>query len=247
MTVGGITVDVCRGGCGGIWFDRYELMKADEPHESAGEELLHTERAADVNVDHSKRVSCPKCPGVVMMRHFFSVKRQVAVDECPSCGGYWLGVGELATIRSEFETEEERNQAAARAFSELFGSELAAEHAQTTQDLEAARRVAHVLRFICPSYYIPGKQGWGHFDRGVLAHRTGACEDVLRQGNRVCPGRSKWGLVCGLRFCRFLAIRGRQRMSNQTSVYLVDAQTLYERDARELDLRGPSDLGQPPG
>ena len=38
-TVGGITVDVCAGGCGGIWFDRYELMKVDESHESAGEEL----------------------------------------------------------------------------------------------------------------------------------------------------------------------------------------------------------------
>ena len=158
VTVGGINVDVCRGGCGGIWFDRYELIKVDESHESAGEELLHIERAADVNVGHNKRTSCPKCPGMVMLRHFFSVKRQVAVDECPSCGGYWLDVGELAAIRTEFKTEVERNQAAARYFSELFDNELAAEHAKTMEDLEAAHRVAHVLRFICPSYYIPGKR-----------------------------------------------------------------------------------------
>jgi uncharacterized protein len=163
MTVGGITVDVCSGGCGGIWFDRYELMKVDESHESAGEELLRIERAPNISVDHSKRLSCPKDPGVVMMRHFSSVKRRVTVDECPSCGGFWLDVGELAAIRSEFETEEERDRAAAQYFSELFDSELAAAHAETMQDLATARKVAHVLRFICPSYYIPGKQEWGAF------------------------------------------------------------------------------------
>jgi Zn-finger nucleic acid-binding protein len=163
MTVGGITVDVCSGGCGGIWFDRYELMKVDEYHESAGEELLRIERAPNISVDHSKRLSCPKDPGVVMMRHFSSVKRHVTVDECPSCGGYWLDVGELAAIRSEFETEEERDRAAAQYFSELFDSELAAAHAETQEDLERAQRIAYIFRFICPSYYIPGKQEWGAF------------------------------------------------------------------------------------
>jgi uncharacterized protein len=44
MTVGSVTVDACRGGCGGLWFDRYELMKVDEADESAGEELLDIER-----------------------------------------------------------------------------------------------------------------------------------------------------------------------------------------------------------
>jgi Zn-finger nucleic acid-binding protein len=117
----------------------------------------------------------------VMMRHFFSVKRQVAVDECPSCGGYWLDVGELAAIRTEFKTEVERNQAAARYFSELFDNELAAEHAKTMEDLEAAQRVAHVLRFICPSYYIPGKKTGEHTDGGVGADLAGGCEDVPRQ------------------------------------------------------------------
>ena len=163
ITVGGITVDVCRGGCGGLWFDRYELMKVDESHESAGEELLNVERAADVEVDLTKRLSCPKCPDVVMMRHFSSVKRQVTVDECPNCGGHWLDAGELNTIRTEFETESERKQAAAEYFSKLFDPELVAAHAETMQDLEKAQRIAHIFRFICPSYYIPGKQEWGAF------------------------------------------------------------------------------------
>jgi hypothetical protein len=36
-------------------------------------------------------------------------------------------------------------------------------------------------------------------------------------------------------------------MSNQTNVYLVDAQTLYERDAREVDLGEPTYLVKPSG
>jgi len=86
-TSGGITVDVCEGGCGGIWLDRYELMRVDESSESAGESLLEVERDENLDVDLSLRLDCPKCRDVVMMRHFFSAKRQVVVDECPNCGG----------------------------------------------------------------------------------------------------------------------------------------------------------------
>ena len=163
MTAGEVTVDACAGGCGGIWFDRYELMKVDESQESAGEGLLDIGHDEGIVVDLGKRARCPKDDDAVMMRHFFSTKRQVAVDECPSCGGHWLDPGELATIRTEFASEEEREQAAQRYFSELFDTELAAAHKETEEDLARAQKVAYVLRFICPSYYIPGKQDWGAF------------------------------------------------------------------------------------
>jgi Zn-finger nucleic acid-binding protein len=163
MTVGRITVDACKGGCGGMWFDRYELMRVDEVDESAGEGLLEIERDPNLHVDLSKRLNCPKCLEVVMMRHFFSAKRQVVVDECPNCGGHWLDPGELRTIRTEYASEEERERAAADYFSEVFGPELAVAHAKTEEDLARARRIAQTFRFICPSYYIPGKQDWGAF------------------------------------------------------------------------------------
>ena len=35
-------------------------------------------------------------------------------------------------------------------------------------------------------------------------------------------------------------------MSNQTNVYLVEAQALFERDAREVDLQQPANLVKPP-
>jgi len=163
MTVGDVTVDVCRGGCGGIWFDSFEFKKFDEPNESAGESLLDIERDASIVLDRTKRLKCPKCDDIVMMRHFFSVKKEVEVDECPGCGGFWLDAGELRNLRSLFNTEEERHKAADEYFSEVFGDKLAAMQAEDEAKLAKARKISNMFRFICPSYYIPGKQDWGAF------------------------------------------------------------------------------------
>jgi Zn-finger nucleic acid-binding protein len=134
MTVGEVTVDVCKGGCGGIWFDNFEIKKFDEPHEAAGEELLDIERNESIVVDYSKRLNCP-----------------------------WLDAGELRKIRSLFNTEQERHGAAHEYFQEVFGGELAAMHAENEEKLARTKKVANMFRFICPTYYIPGKQKWGAF------------------------------------------------------------------------------------
>ena len=120
IVAGSITVDACEGGCGGVWFDRFELEKVDEPHERAGEVLLNIEKNPQINVDEAKKRRCPRCMNVVMMRHFFSVKRQVLVDECPKCGGFWLDAGELAKIRNEFSSERAKEAAAEEYFSEII-------------------------------------------------------------------------------------------------------------------------------
>jgi hypothetical protein len=99
--VGNLTVDVCQGGCGGIWFDAFELQKVDEERETAGETLLNIQRDERLVVDKSRKRECPRCAGVKLHRHFFSAKRRVEVDQCPNCAGYWLDAGELALIRAE--------------------------------------------------------------------------------------------------------------------------------------------------
>ena len=163
-TVGDLSVDVCEGGCGGIWFDHFELKKVDETRESAGEALLDTERDPAITLDLSARRTCPKCAGdVVMMRHYTSGKRRVTIDECPQCGGIWLDAGELAGIRDEFPSEADRHKAAELYFSELFDGPLAVERAKSQAERAKAEHFARAFRFICPSYYIPGKQRWGAF------------------------------------------------------------------------------------
>ena len=34
---------------------------------------------------------------------------------------------------------------------------------QVKGKMESARRVARTFKFLCPSYYMPGKQPWGAF------------------------------------------------------------------------------------
>lgn len=101
MQVGNVTLDVCHGGCGGIWFDAFELQKVDEQEETAGEHLLHISRDKNIVVDYARKRECPRCFGIKLKRHFFSAKRTVEVDQCPNCNGYWLDAGELEKIRNE--------------------------------------------------------------------------------------------------------------------------------------------------
>jgi Zn-finger nucleic acid-binding protein len=162
-TIESITVDVCAGGCGGIWFDNYELEKVDNATESAGAGLLEVERAESFPVDHTVRRTCPKCDDQIMMRHFASVNKDVEVDECPGCGGVWLDAGELGRIRDQFATEEERREAFEQSFGTQFGEELTRMRVESEERALKAQRFAHMFRFICPTYYIPGKQLWGAF------------------------------------------------------------------------------------
>ena len=160
----GITVDVCDGGCGGIWFDHNELQKVDEQSESVGADLLDVRRDPGVVVDPAERYHCPRCTdGVVLMRHFWSVKRAVTIDECPECSGIFLDAGELASIRAEFPSEAAKHAAADAYFKDVVDPLLDRERAQSQAELERAQTFAHAFRFICPSEYIPGKQAGAAF------------------------------------------------------------------------------------
>jgi Zn-finger nucleic acid-binding protein len=111
IQVGAVLVDVCQGGCGGIWFDAFELKKVDEEHETAGEHLTQIKRDPSVKVDAARKRDCPRCEGIKLKRHLFSRTSRVEVDHCPNCAGYWLDDGELEKIREE----QHPNVAAARA------------------------------------------------------------------------------------------------------------------------------------
>lgn len=164
VDVAGVKVDVSTG-CGGIWFDNFELQKFDEKHESAGEELIRiSEQYRNDDIDTSRRINSPRHPDVVMMRHFFSTKMKVEIDECPQCGGVWLDPGELQKIRDLFKDESEKNAAADAHFTELMNSsEMIAIKQKGEEDLAKAKRFSRMFKFLCPSAYIPGKQDWGAF------------------------------------------------------------------------------------
>jgi len=90
---------------------------------------------------------------MAMMRHFFSSRRQVEVDECPSCGGYWLDAGELALVRGECRTEAECRKAVEKYLSEATGASLAKMSAGTVQQVKQAQVIHRLLRFSHPIRY----------------------------------------------------------------------------------------------
>lgn len=104
---GGVAIDICSKGCNGIWFDWFELEKLDETHEGLGAALtaaLNNSRAKD---DDRGRINCPKC-SKPMVAHLYKSAKEVTVDECYLCGGFFLDSGELKVIRDNFMTELER-------------------------------------------------------------------------------------------------------------------------------------------
>jgi uncharacterized protein len=101
VQVGALAVDTCHGGCGGIWFDAFELQRANEKHETGGELLAKIQRDPALRADPLRKRDCPRCEVVKLRHHLFNPKSPVEVDHCPNCAGYWLDAGELEKIREE--------------------------------------------------------------------------------------------------------------------------------------------------
>lgn len=101
---GQITVDVCDGGCRGIWFDNFELKRVDAAGAAALAEIW---RDQTITVDFVKKRKCPRCAEQTMLRRFFSRKRAVEIDECPNCGGLWLDAGEFERVLEELQPQEQ--------------------------------------------------------------------------------------------------------------------------------------------
>ena len=99
LRIGGIDTDLCED-CGGLWLDRLELARFQDPASAFGDALVaHLEQFPPALIDHSIRLTCPRHPEVVMLRRKFSLAVPIEIDECPECGGIWLDSDELAQIR----------------------------------------------------------------------------------------------------------------------------------------------------
>ena len=161
VTIEDIQLDVCKDSCGGVWFDRFELQKMDEPHEFTDENLIDVLAIeSPVPYDSTLKRKCPKCEDTVMMRHFFSVKKEVEVDHCPKCAGYWLDEGELFQIRKQYKSESDRKQAAEQYFSDLFDNDLSKMKMESEEKAQQAKKIANMFRLISPRYYFNKIKNW---------------------------------------------------------------------------------------
>ena len=100
IKVGAVALDVCQGGCGGVWFDADELAHVNDQHRKSGRGLQVTWDET-ITVDDALPRYCPVCPRTKLVRRLFSLGTGVEMDCCPKCQGVWLDFGELETIQEE--------------------------------------------------------------------------------------------------------------------------------------------------
>jgi Zn-finger nucleic acid-binding protein len=149
IDINSIKVDICENGCGGVWFDWLELKKVDEKHETDGLFLLDIPRNEDLVINHSAKRKCPRCEEeIIMLKHFSSIKKEIEIDECGNCGGFWLDAGELKKIRNQFETEADKNKAAKEYISDIFEQEV--EKAHSEKEREHATGISNIAKLIFP-------------------------------------------------------------------------------------------------
>jgi Zn-finger nucleic acid-binding protein len=127
----GLTLDICYGGCGGIWFDARELERISA---SAATSLHSIWQVPVSSVKLSEPRKCPRCPDTVLERKFFSDSKKVEIDQCPKCGGVWLDAGEFSQIYSEIKGAKITPPGWASAMAD------AAAHVQSTLSQPGARK-----------------------------------------------------------------------------------------------------------
>lgn len=95
-----VVLDVCQGGCAGIWFDKDEILKFDEKTELEGQILLNLKRNSASQITFKNEKYCPKCINTKLSRQKYE-ETNIMADKCPKCEGIWLDYKELSTIRDE--------------------------------------------------------------------------------------------------------------------------------------------------
>jgi len=106
---GDVQVDVCKEGCKSMWFDWHELTKLNEKNEGFGDALNQALNYPRVNDASRGPLNCPKC-GIPMQAHKYKSAKEVNVDECYACAGFFLDSGELSVIRENYMTEREERE-----------------------------------------------------------------------------------------------------------------------------------------
>lgn len=156
MSAGDLKVFVCQGGCGGLWFGRFEILKLNKKSAGTGARLLNLPRADGVRFFRDVEAICPHCATSLLLRHFFSREQDVEVCQCAKCGGFWIDSGKLASlVNSGYETEEKQKQAVASYFKTVFDQRIAKMNLHIEDVMGSARSIVKIFLFICPEKFQP--------------------------------------------------------------------------------------------
>ncbi len=90
----------CENGCKGILLSWKELIKLSKDNEQLAGMLDEALNSPRQNETARKPLACPAC-NIKMHQHIFD-STMINVDECYSCGSFFLDSGELPAIRKRY-------------------------------------------------------------------------------------------------------------------------------------------------
>jgi Zn-finger nucleic acid-binding protein len=103
----GIKIESCPA-CEGEWLDAGELKHIAQAREVRFDEAERRAVAAAVKITpvkverHDRDLRCPKCAGQTDARNYGG-DTGILIDQCTTCGGIWVDVGELEKIQMVIE------------------------------------------------------------------------------------------------------------------------------------------------
>ena len=151
VNIDGVVIDICKDSCKGMWFDWHELTKLDEKHENVCEVLEEALNHPRTNREDRGKIHCPKCE-IPMFIHKHKSSKEVDVDECYNCAGFFLDSGELKAIRDNFMTKEEAEEYVSELLSNV--PEYHEAHADLQKQKLRTDAVHSYTKFLRVSYYM---------------------------------------------------------------------------------------------
>ena len=88
-----VIIDQCEG-CGGIWFDAFELFKVKLGEAQEIESLDSDRLRAPSDVDNP-RLLCPRDRTALIQYKDPNFPKELILTRCPKCQGFWLNRGEF--------------------------------------------------------------------------------------------------------------------------------------------------------
>lgn len=83
--------------CGGIWCDKLEIYGIS-PEEAHGIEKLDVKKLEEFKLI-KKELICPRCKNALIEFKDPHFPRQINLEHCFKCGGFWLNRGELVQFK----------------------------------------------------------------------------------------------------------------------------------------------------
>jgi uncharacterized protein len=148
IVVAGVSVQACRGECGGLWFDRFQFTRLKALKPGIGKSLTKIERAEGVKIYRGAEHVCPDCKTTLLYRHFFSAEWDTEINQCSKCRGFWIDLGGLAKLQTL--PANQRKQAVEKYFAVVIDEKLAGMRLRHGDLAEQAQILEWILNFLHP-------------------------------------------------------------------------------------------------